>query len=279
MALFLAFLPNSVARARLSSTLERGRNARAGHQVRWAGSWEEMHQFALGSGPRLAVFDPYASGVLDIDACAAFGSAFPSIALLAYGNFRPGSYQDVLHLGRVGACGVAAYDVDDSPALLGLLITEILSFTVVGEVLEAIEDLVPSEIMPVMRYLLSPTDRSVTPETAAGFYRRCPKTLGRHLRSAGLPPLNKMILWARLFQAAHLLRDQRRTVEQVAYAAGFPSRTSFYNQLGRYACVTPTELTRREPLHFLLAEFRRRHGEEHWTLYGGEEASEESPGE
>jgi AraC-like DNA-binding protein len=265
MALFLALLPDA-ARSRLTRALELERAGGADHEIRFAGCWETMHALARQSAPQLAVFDPYASRGLDVKSCAVFSTEFPSTVLFAYGDFGRDALHDMLCLTEAGVRGVARYGIDDAPAMLRHLLTEALSYTVVGTVLAALRDILTPETVPLMRYLLNPVHPPTTPDAAAKFYHRGPKTLREHLKRAGLPPTEKLIVWARLFHAAHLLRGGARTAENAALLSGFSSRSAFCNQLQRYAGVTPKELVQRGDFGFLLTEFRRRYEQAEWEL-------------
>jgi AraC-like DNA-binding protein len=77
---------------------------------------------------------------------------------------------------------------------------------------------------------------------AASLYCRHSSTLQRHLRAAGLPPLNQLIVWGRILHAASLLRGGHRSVDSVAAMLDFPSSSALRNQLRRYAAVRPIDL-------------------------------------
>lgn len=266
MALLITYLPDEIARRRLARALEVSCAARAPYTVVAARSWSEMRDVAMRSAPQLAVFDPYASGLLDLDLCAAFHRDFPSIALLPYGDFARGGARDVLRLAQLGVCEVVVRDQDDTPITFHLRITGALLSSVPGRVVTGLGDLFPATLHPFLRSLLFRASRPLDPADAARLYYRHPNTLREHLRAAGLPPVNKLIIWARLFHAAQLLESPVRTVDNVALALDFPSTAALRNQFQRYPGVTPQEVRAMGGMVFLMAKFRERHEAGCWEV-------------
>lgn len=266
MTLILALLPDPVARKRLTRAAEMDRAGAVAHEIRWAGDWAEMQAVARESAAQIAVFDPYASGAFDLDACAIFHQAFPSVVLLPYGTFTPQCIHDVLLLAELGIRNIIVQGEDDIPLTLQFVLTESLSDSLPGIVLGALGELIPDALLPVVRHLLFQAHRPVKPGELAQIHYSNEKTLREHLRAVGLPSTNHLIIWARLFHAAHLLDGGARTVEAAALALDFPSRSALSNQLRRYVGVTPKELVERGGLAFLLKEFRRRCRDVDWKL-------------
>jgi AraC-like DNA-binding protein len=255
---YLAFLPDPVAQRRLSDAAKLGCAPCEPEPVRFASDWREMHELALDWLAHLAVFDPYAAGELDVDSCAEFAEAFPSVAIFAYGAFPRHAERDVFRLTKLGVHGIAAREHDDTPSALRLCLTEAMEYTVVGAVLAALEDRLTAELVPLLRYLLSRVHQPLSPAASARFYHSDERTLRGHLRRDGLPPINSLIVWLRLLRAAHLLQDSARSIENVALRLEFASVNSFRNQLQRYAGVSPSELRVRGGFHFVLNKFRAR---------------------
>lgn len=260
MPRYLAFLPDPAARARLVAAAKLGCKPWESEPVRFAANWSDMHDTALDWPAHLAVFDPYASGELDVESCAEFADNFPSLALFAYGRFRRQSENDLFQLYRTGVRGIAVRDFDASATALRLHLTEAMEHTVVGVVLAALEDRLTPDLVPLLRYLLSRTHQPLCPADAARFHHSHERTLRGHLHCAGLPPINGLIVWLRLLRAAHLLQDSARSIENVALRLEFASVNSFRNQLRRYAGVSPSELRERGGFQYLLGEFCRQCG-------------------
>jgi AraC-like DNA-binding protein len=227
-----------------------------------------MRQMVLRSPAHVTFFDAYASGALDLDSVALFHEQFPSIALIAYGDFARRSVRDTVRLVRVGVWDIVIRGEEDNPLKLRDLVGEALAPSLVGGALPKLRDLLPAHLVPLFRQLLSVADRPLTPTDVARLYHRHPNTLRQHLRAAGLPPLNKLIVWMHLFHAAYRLGDTVRSFESVALSLGFPSASALRNQLRRYAGVTPHELRTGDGVDMLLREFRERWRVSNWALGG-----------
>jgi AraC-like DNA-binding protein len=266
MAVLLTLLPDAVARARLKSALRMDGERRARHDMLTVESWAEMREVALHSPVHLTIFDPYTCGKLDLESVRLFHEQFPSVALLAYGDFARCSVRDAVRLVRVGVQEIAIRGEDDNPLNLRNLIAGALTHSVAGVVLAALRDLLPTHLAPLIRQLLSLTNEPLTPGKIAKLYHRHPNTLREHLSAAGLPPVNKLIVWIRLFHVAHLLEHGPRSVENVAWSLGFTSASALRNQLHRYAGLTPQELRVQNGLGLLLTEFRMRCQVGNWAV-------------
>jgi AraC-like DNA-binding protein len=261
----LILLPDPIMRARLDTALRVDGGARADHHVR---NWAEMREVALRSHVHLAIFDPYASGALDLDSVALFHEQFPNLVLLGYGDFARRSVRDTVRLVRVGVWDIVVRGEEDSPLKLRDLVDEALAPSLDGGALSKLRDLLPAHLVPLFRQLLSVAYWPLTPTDVAKLYHAHPNTLRKHLQAAGLPTVEKLIVWMHLFQAAYRLGDTPRTVESVALSLGFASASALRNQLRRYAGVTPHELRPGASLEVLLEEFRERWRVGNWALYG-----------
>lgn len=167
--------------------------------------------------------------------------------------------RDGLQLGLMGVRQLVMRDRDDGPAAFAYALAEARAEWLPARVFTAVGDLIPPHLRALMHQMVTHADRVLSPARAAALYRRHPNTLREHLRTAGLPSVNKLVVWARLFRAAHLLEDQGRSVENVAGALAFVSSSGLRNQLRRYTGLTASELRTGGGLNFLLARFRVQH--------------------
>jgi AraC-like DNA-binding protein len=273
MPTLVARLPDSIARARLRTALERQRQGGPAYDALLVEGWAEAHELAASGAVSLLVFEPYVGGVLDVESCVVFRDEFPAIVLLPYGDFAGERARDVLRLAELGITHLVVrsppgeHDGDDAPLAFALHLTDALAGSVAGRVLAALEDRIPDALVPAVRYLLFAAERPLGPQQVARATYRHEKTLRDQLRAAGLPSTQKLIIWARLFHAAQLLGSGRRSVENVAGTLDFPSASALANQLGRYAGVRPGELVgRADALERLLQIFRERHAAGDWML-------------
>lgn len=137
---------------------------------------------------------------------------------------------------------------------------------VVGQVMARIDAHIPPTLQSYAEEILRLARRPLDNSEAGRAYYRHPTTVNRTLRNAGLPPLGKLIVWFRLFHAAHLLEGPR-SVENVAFVLDFPSRTALCNQFRRYAGVTPGSLKANGGLTTVVQEFERRCSSAKWSLH------------
>jgi AraC-like DNA-binding protein len=265
MALLLAFLPDRVMRATLDKALAAPSWRAPEHEVHYAESWKEMHELARRLPAQLAIFNPYPPRELDVGRVERFSVEFPGVVLFAYGDFRRKPIQDVVRLAHAGVREVADRDLERNPLPLQLLLNGALSFAVVGQVLEALEDLLDPKFVPLMRYLLSSPQERITPKMAGKVYHAHPKTLRLQLRQAGLPTTGRLIVWTRLFHAGHLLSGRTRSAESVAFLLGYETPSLLQKQCRTYVGMTAGEMAE-GGLQVVLEEFRRRWEVREWRL-------------
>lgn len=239
MALVIALLPDHEMLSRLRRALRVDQAVRARHSLTAAADWDGVEQLAAAGAPHLLVFDPYASGRLEMGRCAEFARRYPSVSILPYGDVARGHPRDLIQLAVIGVREVLIRGQDDRPATLYLALCRMFSGSVDARVVDELGGRLPPQLEPFVRTLVSAAVAPLGPADAARLYRRHSNTLREHLRAAGFPPINKMIVWARLFQAAHLLEDPVRSAENVALALDFPSASALRNQFHRYVGMPP----------------------------------------
>lgn len=264
MATLLSLLPDHVARARLERALRSATTDFSARDLVAVERWADLHHAAAHSPAPVAVFDPYASGALELDAVTAFRAQFPLTTLLAYGDFGHHSIRDAVRLLRVGVADIVVRDEEDSPPVLSALLEDALARSMGAEAAAELRALVPPRLRGLVGELLRRARRPLTPGEVARMYHRHPNTLREHLRAAGLPPVNKLIVWMRLLHAARYLDATGGCADRAARALRFPSAVAFRNQLRRYAGVTPGELRERGGMSFLLHAFRGRLSARAW---------------
>lgn len=264
MCLLLVLLPDNVMLARLRHAVGSGRSTHAGLRIANATSWLELHHLALQSAPSLAVVDPYASGRFDLHQCSEFRRAFPADTLLPYVSCT--RVRDVLRLASLGIREVVVRDQDDTPLSFRQLITAALESSAPDRVINDLKHLFPVQLLPLLHEMLLRANCPLRPAAVANLYHRHPNTVREHLRAAGLPTVNRLIVWTRLFLAAHLLESPSRTVEYVALALEFSSASALRNQLKRYAGLTPQDIREGGGLKLLLNAFQERHRHGRWMV-------------
>jgi AraC-like DNA-binding protein len=267
MPILLSHLSSPAARSRLAATLQMERAARVPYEWLQAAGWSECRRLAAERGPHLLVFDPYGGTGLELGEARAFRDDFPAVVLVPYGDFQRRPARDVLVLAaELGVQGIVTLNADDQAASLRLILTEAQSATVVGRVLAGLEQVTPPELVPLLRIILQRAHAPVCPDDVANAFHRHCKTIRDHLRAAGFPPLNKLIVWARLFHAAMLLQDRSRSLESVALVLHFPSPSALHNQFTRYAGERVRRAVHQRGVDALLEAFIARNASCDWEM-------------
>jgi AraC-like DNA-binding protein len=243
--------------------------SRSVHRILHVHQWEQASYCAAVSAPQILVFDPFEPAPVTGDECAVFHERFPSVALLPYASFDGRTHRQLLPLAALGIKTVVSRDEDDGPLAFRAALESLLTVTVVGEVMRQIQGVVPANLLPTVRGLVSGAHRPLGPREVAGKIAHIhPNTLREHLRAAGLPPVNKLIVWSRLFHAANLLSDPARSVENVALTLEYPSSSALRNQLQRYAGMTPQEVRAGGGVVAVTERFMDRHRAGSWEVSG-----------
>jgi AraC-like DNA-binding protein len=255
MIRIIALLPDPIARDRLSASLMI--RDRVQHPPpRFCRSWEEVASAVLRSASELLVFDPYAEGRVRLEPAVRFSEAFGSCVMVAYSRFPRGSAREVLELARSGVHAVVTRDIDDSPRALAELLDLATERGTVARMRSIWVRRAPPALQPLLPRILAVAAEDPSPERVGLLLHAHPKTIGAHLRVAGLPSLGKLVIWVRLVLACDILRDAGRSVENVALVLGFASANGFRNQLVRYAALKPTDLRDPDGSERLLQRFR-----------------------
>jgi AraC-like DNA-binding protein len=129
--------------------------------------------------------------------------------------------------------------------------------SVVQAAFAIIEDVVPEPAREIVVSCLEASESPCSVESlAAQRLRIHRRTMHKRLRTAGVISPSELLSWTRLVHAAGALRDERRSVEQVALTLGFGSGTALRNMFRRHAGVRPSELRGEAGFDRFLQEFR-----------------------
>jgi AraC-like DNA-binding protein len=199
-----------------------------------------------------------------VDSIDAYVAAFrdfrlvaPRSAVIAYGHVGRATAHLLFVAGRVGADRVLLRGFDDlergiSEALQSTRIESAIRHTLercdvpAGSAATAFEHcLRTTSVGPV----------SVQKLSAALHVNR--KTVGTWLRRAELPAPERLISWCRAYWVAHLLRDEDRSVADVARTLRFSSESDLRRMVARHAHCTPSRLRGFDGADVVLAAFPR----------------------
>lgn len=240
------------ARARVISALT------PEHEALVCSSWDEL---ADALGQRAAegcVADIYVPGAPPaLPALRRLRLRHPTAAIIVYADFH-GRELHLFHLGRLGVNAIVLAGRDDSVSTLQSAVAAALAESAGAFVASALRDCIPEPAIRVVRWAVERAPDNVRVPDLAAACGMSPATLNERLRGAHLPTAGRILVWARLFRAARLLEEPRRTVEGVAYRLGYASAAAFRRALKRYTGITPSELPAKGGISILLESFVRR---------------------
>ena len=182
---------------------------------------------------------------------------FPSVPVVMYLPMAAVAAGAVMDYARAGVSQLVFQGMDDFKTSLRSAVDAALDQVSAGALASDLEPLIPSTIVPFLRYCLEHARRNITVEEVAAAMGVHRKTLVDRLKAARLPSPRAMIGWSRLLMAARLLDDPGRTIEQVALKLDFPSGTALRNMFKRYTGLRTTEVRENGGVRCLLHAFKR----------------------
>lgn len=229
--------------------------------LEWVADWEAL-QDAVKSAPASAivVVDPYAGmpnrGEISIE-LSALMNRYPSVAVVAAIEMRPGCIEDARRLGEYGVVQIIDLDGELSGRHVAALLT-----AVCGRPLRTlVQRALPRYTGAAARSILATAARTVSEAGHGSDLARAlhitPRTLSRWCRRAGLPPPRRLLAWMRVLLAAEMLDDPGRTVSDVAFACGYSADGSLRHAFRAFVDLSPTELRARGAFDTVAEGFLR----------------------
>jgi AraC-like DNA-binding protein len=231
----LALLRDRDAAARVAEALRPGvpgAPPQAGAHVRCVTHARALAE-ALAARPyALVIVDARdAEGVSTEETIRAVRRRHPDVAVVGHASARAGLSADALALARAGVHELVITGIDDAAAVLRAALARAARRSSAERILAAVGELVPEDVLPLVRYCLEHAAAAPTVPEVARALGVSRQTLAARLRAAGLPAPRELAVWCRLLLAADLLAGGGRTVDQVALALDFPSANAFRNVL------------------------------------------------
>jgi transcriptional regulator GlxA family with amidase domain len=180
------------------------------------------------------------------------------VPIVAFTAAGPGSSSDILAMAQAGVHELIIQGFDDAGIALRTVAESASRRCAATRVLSELESDVPADALPFVRFCLERSSVKLTVTDAATYLGVHRKTLVYRLARTTLPPPSTMIGWCRLFVAAHMLEDPRRSVASVALALDFSSGAALRGMLRRYTGLRPQELRECGGLALLISTFRRQ---------------------
>ena len=182
---------------------------------------------------------------------------YPSVPVVMYLPMVALASGAVMDYARAGVSQLVFQGMDDFKTSLRSAVDAALDQVSAGALSAELEPLIPSTIVPFLRYCLEHARRNITVEEVAAAMGVHRKTLVDRLKAARLPSPRAMLGWSRLLMAARLLEDPGRTIEQVALKLDFASGTALRNMFKRYTGLRTTEVRENGGVRCLLHAFKR----------------------
>lgn len=195
--------------------------------------------------PEAVVIDP-----MVCDDTAEVNDALRAIAmrtaLIAYTAVSPRAMRKLVDMPALGGVRLVLFGVDDGPAALRALITDVRAHVSHHRVMDALRHCagpVPPEVDAAMREVLA--HAAASPPTVAGLARAAHlsvRTLQRRLRQDESPCPHWLINAARALLARELLRASPLTVREIAQRVGYAKLHSFRALIRWFFAASPSDV-------------------------------------
>jgi AraC-like DNA-binding protein len=214
-------------------------------KVRAADSWESLEILIRENAVSVAILDPAATGVMNVDAVARLLARYPSLPIVAYVSLSPASFGAVAQLSRRGLEHVILHQFDDSRIRFQQRIRRVESSPLTHQLLAALSPKLRQMPLPLARVVRDVLERphrfasALDVATSAGV----PATsLYRSFESAGLGSPKKLLIAAKVLRGLSYLRDPGYSVRDVAKKLGYRQSRIFTSHILEIFGVTPSRL-------------------------------------
>jgi AraC-like DNA-binding protein len=235
------------------------------HKLVPCGDWDAVGHACEAEPVSIVVVDLFATRRPEFGCVRALKARYPGLAIVMYVSPTVERARDLFDAGRVGIDGLVLAGRDDSPRVLLGLIDQAERRGVAGLAERALADvdvLGEGGLNPTVRDALlvavTRAQERLSPQSLASVLGTTRRHLARELAEAGFPPPQRLISWARLVVAAHLLQGPRQRVERVARTLAFPSGSAFRNQCQYYLHATPQQMRARGGASYVLRVMLRQ---------------------
>lgn len=240
-----------VQRSRLTAAVRGEADARVA-PIRFVDRVAELQHVADIESPALLVSEAADVDGTPTDACiASLRARDPGLVVVGYVTRGATLSRQVLALARAGVHELIFDGADEAALHVRSALRRAGTRAGAARVMAALQAVVPGAARPIVRHVLE--HAATGPKVgdiarALGVHRR---TLVHRMQGAALPPPGELAMWARLLLAAEMLQRGQRTVDDIAFAIGFPGANAFRNACRRHLGVAPSAL--REGRGFALA--------------------------
>lgn len=249
MALVALFQPDPISHARITSALGEL------HELVPCPDWGDFHEALQRLPLDACVLDIYhPSQPVALAEVKRLRKRHTSVAIVVHASFC-GREADLFALGRLRIDGVMLSDWPDGAARIRDTFAEALARSVASRVVVALRPHLSPMALECLRWAIENAHRRPGVADLARPFSRPPRSLTRMLRRDGAPAPGRLLIWGRLFRAAHMLQDRTATVERVAYVLGYSSGAALGRAFRRDTGHPPGEVLRRGGIGCVLDGF------------------------
>ncbi len=227
-----------------------------------ARTWEDALSAILSKPLELGVIDHALDGTARSQEIERLKVLFPSFPLILYTQLSPDVAPVLLRLGQVGVRQIVIARHDDHSARLNELLSGEASHAVVGQLMNAMSDLLgscPGELKWAIETAVREPTTVQSVKDLARRARMDRRTCLRWFDKAKLPPPSTTLMVLRVIYAHRLLQDPGYTVEDVATKLGYAQTRSLAQNVKEVLGMTPGELRVSLTPEEALARVRERY--------------------
>jgi AraC-like DNA-binding protein len=252
MAVLAVFQPDPLSLARITRALSDQ------HEVVTFPDWAALRDGLERLPADGCLLDPYhTSHPVGLTEIRHLRERHGSLAIIVYADFG-GHEMDLFTLGRFQIDGVVPAGGYESVRQIQETVADALVSSVAQRVLSSLERRLSRFPLDCLRWAIENSHRAPGVPQIAEAFARSPGSFARRLRREGAPTAGRLLLWGRLFRAAHMLGERGATVERVAYAVGYSSGAALARALRRETGHPPGEVLRRGGIGCVLDGFMNR---------------------
>lgn len=225
-----------------------------------AGSWKELEDIIRREPVSVAIVDPAADGVVDVDAVASIIQKFPSLPLVGYVMLSPTAFGAIAQLSRRGLTHVVLHRFGDSRERLQQTIARVRTNPPSQKIMALLAPVlrhVPLSLARAIGDMFERPHRYTSVLELATTAGLPPVSVYRHLDSVELGSAKKLLVAARLSRGLTYLKDPGYSVREVAAKLGYRHGRIYTAHVIEVFDMTPSRLRSRVTEEDALAQLIR----------------------
>ena len=210
-----------------------------------AHSWQELTSFIQADRVGIVIVDPTSDGRMNIHAISNLLRTFPSVGVVAYVTLDAANFRAIVELVRRGLETIVLHGIDDTPQRFLAALQHAESSPPSTRALRVIRPKLqnlPARLSDVIEDLFRAPQSYSTANDLADRAKISVARVYRAVHNAKLAPPKKLIVGAKVLQAASDLRDPGRSIADVARALGYGQPRILGHQLLEIFGIKPSQL-------------------------------------